>query len=46
MPKKVEKPLIKKDSDNSKYNRINQIYNMLKNNSEGMTISECKYFGC
>ncbi|NLN13095.1 MAG: HTH domain-containing protein, partial [Arcobacter skirrowii] len=40
MPTKAKKPLIKKDSDSSKYNRINQIYTMLKNNSAGMTISE------
>ncbi len=40
MPTKAKKPLIKKDSDSSKYNRINQIYTMLENNSAGMTISE------
>ena len=40
MPRKIDKAIIQKDADNSKYNRINQIYNMLKNNSEGMTISE------
>ena len=32
--------IIQKQSDNSKYNRINQIYSMLKNNSHGLTITE------
>ena len=40
MPTKVEKTVVKKDNNNSKYNRINQIYTMLENNSAGMTISE------
>lgn len=35
MPKVVQK-----QNDNTKYNRINQIYEMLKNNVHGMTISE------
>ena len=33
-------PLVHKKQDNSKYNRINQIYEMLKNNVHGMTITE------
>ena len=33
-------PIVQKQSDNTKYNRINQIYTMLKNNTHGMTISE------
>ena len=32
--------IVQKQQDNSKYNRINQIYNMLKNNTHGMTITE------
>ena len=32
--------LVQKQNDNTKYNRINQIYEMLKNNTHGMTISE------
>ena len=32
--------IIQKQSDNSKYNRINQIYSMLKNNTHGLTITE------
>lgn len=32
--------VVKKQQDNSKYNRINQIYEMLKNNVHGMTITE------
>lgn len=32
--------LVSKKQDNPKYNRINQIYEMLKNNSHGMTITE------
>ena len=35
MPKVVQK-----QNDNTKYNRINQIYEMLKNNTHGMTITE------
>ena len=31
---------VKKQQDNTKYNRINQIYEMLKNNVHGMTITE------
>ena len=33
-------PIVQKQSDNTKYNRINQIYTMLKNNTHGMTITE------
>ena len=33
-------PIVQKQSDNTKYNRINQIYNMLKNNTHGLTITE------
>uniref|UniRef100_UPI0040487DE2 helix-turn-helix transcriptional regulator n=1 Tax=Aliarcobacter sp. TaxID=2321116 RepID=UPI0040487DE2 len=33
-------PILHKQSDNTKYNRINQIYEMLKNNVHGMTITE------
>ena len=33
-------PFVKKQQDNTKYNRINQIYEMLKNNVHGMTITE------
>lgn len=33
-------PIVHKQNDNTKYNRINQIYEMLKNNTHGMTISE------
>ncbi|MGJ0362182.1 helix-turn-helix transcriptional regulator [Aliarcobacter cryaerophilus] len=32
--------IIQKQSDNSKYNRINQIYSMLRNNTHGLTITE------
>ncbi len=32
--------IVHKKQDNSKYNRINQIYEMLKNNTHGMTITE------
>ncbi|WP_418186651.1 helix-turn-helix transcriptional regulator [Aliarcobacter lanthieri] len=32
--------VIKKQNDNTKYNRINQIYMMLKNNVHGMSITE------
>ncbi|MDD2508466.1 MAG: transcriptional regulator [Aliarcobacter skirrowii] len=32
--------IIQKQNDNSKYNRINQIYEMLKNNVHGFTIAE------
>lgn len=32
--------IIQKHSENGKYNRINQIYEMLKNNTHGMTITE------
>ena len=32
--------IIQKQNDNTKYNRINQIYSMLKNNTHGLTISE------
>ena len=32
--------IVHKKQDNSKYNRINQIYEMLKNNVHGMTITE------
>lgn len=32
--------VVQKQNDNTKYNRINQIYEMLKNNTHGMTISE------
>ena len=32
--------IVQKQQDNSKYNRINQIYEMLKNNTHGMTITE------
>ena len=32
--------IVNKKQDNSKYNRINQIYEMLKNNTHGMTITE------
>ena len=33
-------PIVQKQNDNTKYNRINQIYEMLKNNVHGMTITE------
>ena len=33
-------PFVKKQQDNTKYNRINHIYEMLKNNVHGMTITE------
>ena len=33
-------PIVHKQNDNTKYNRINQIYEMLKNNVHGMTITE------
>jgi predicted DNA-binding transcriptional regulator YafY len=33
-------PIVQKQQDNTKYNRINQIYEMLKNNVHGMTITE------
>ena len=33
-------PILHKQNDNTKYNRINQIYEMLKNNVHGMTITE------
>ena len=33
-------PIVHKQNDNTKYNRINQIYEMLKNNTHGMTITE------
>ncbi len=33
-------PILQKQNDNTKYNRINQIYEMLKNNVHGMTITE------
>ena len=33
-------PVVQKQNDNTKYNRINQIYEMLKNNVHGMTITE------
>ena len=32
--------IVNKKQDNSKYNRINQIYEILKNNTHGMTITE------
>ncbi|MDN5061732.1 helix-turn-helix transcriptional regulator [Aliarcobacter butzleri] len=32
--------VVQKQNDNTKYNRINQIYEMLKNNVHGMTITE------
>ncbi len=32
--------VVQKQNDNTKYNRINQIYEMLKNNTHGMTIGE------
>ena len=32
--------IVQKQQDNSKYNRINQIYEILKNNTHGMTITE------
>ena len=32
--------ILHKQNDNTKYNRINQIYEMLKNNVHGMTITE------
>ncbi|RXI29659.1 transcriptional regulator [Arcobacter defluvii] len=32
--------VVQKQNDNTKYNRINQIYEMLKNNTHGMTITE------
>ena len=32
--------IVQKQQDNSKYNRINHIYEMLKNNVHGMTITE------
>ncbi|MCG3661985.1 WYL domain-containing protein [Aliarcobacter butzleri] len=32
--------IVQKQNDNTKYNRINQIYEMLKNNVHGMTITE------
>ena len=32
--------IIQKQNDNTKYNRINQIYSMLKNNVHGFTINE------
>jgi predicted DNA-binding transcriptional regulator YafY len=32
--------IVQKQNDNTKYNRINQIYEMLKNNTHGMTITE------
>ena len=32
--------IIQKQNDNTKYNRINQIYEMLKNNVHGFTIAE------
>lgn len=32
--------IVNKKENNSKYNRINQIYEMLKNNTHGMTITE------
>lgn len=32
--------IVHKQNDNTKYNRINQIYEMLKNNTHGMTITE------
>ena len=32
--------IIQKQNDNTKYNRINQIYEILKNNTHGMTITE------
>lgn len=32
--------IVKKTADNTKYNRINLIYDMLKNNTHGMTITE------
>lgn len=32
--------IVHKQNDNTKYNRINQIYEMLKNNVHGMTITE------
>ena len=31
--------VVQKQNDNTKYNRINQIYEMLKNNTHGMTIT-------
>src|SRR5574344_161339 len=33
-------PIIQKQNDSTKYNRINQVYTMLKNNVNGMTIAE------
>ena len=33
-------PILQKQNDSTKYNRINQIYEMLKNNVHGMTIAE------
>ena len=33
-------PILHKQNDNTKYNRINQIYEMLKNNVHGITITE------
>ncbi len=32
--------IIQKQNDSTKYNRINQIYEMLKNNVHGFTIAE------
>ena len=32
--------IIQKQNDSTKYNRINQIYEMLKNNVHGFTINE------
>ncbi len=33
-------PILQKQNDSTKYNRINQVYAMLKNNVHGMTIAE------
>ena len=33
-------PILQKQNDSTKYNRINQIYEMLKNNVHGITIAE------
>ena len=33
-------PILQKQNDSTKYNRINQVYTMLKNNVHGMTIAE------
>lgn len=33
-------PILQKQNDSTKYNRINQVYAMLKNNVNCMTIAE------